>query len=184
MNKEVFNFLGKTNFEGKVFSIYGTRGFPLFRAKDIVPCVSSWKKFSNNDVWHIFSQLSDCYKTRGIAEGTTWEVWFITEQGLYVLLDCVGGDMAMQFKKEIHDILDETRYEVEEKSETNTPSKDGYSELSSAIDMWTAGVKDIKEGFKKIEEARTTINKLYSAINDVESGLRVDLANLIELSED
>ena len=111
---EVLAPVSEVNFQGQMFSIYGTFENPLFLAKD----VAEWIDYSYKDKRKTARDVSKMLKTVDEDEklvgtlflsGQNRDVWFLTEQGMYEVLLQSRKPIAKEAKKVVKQHMKELR---------------------------------------------------------------------------
>ena len=88
---------------GKEFAIYGTIQDPLFKAKD----VAEWIEYDASNINKLINSVDDEEKVRYITttlDGNQ-EVWFLSENGVYEVLNQSKKPIAKEFKKNVKKLL-------------------------------------------------------------------------------
>ena len=104
--------LSETELLGHKFTVYGTAENPLFLAKEVAECIDYAKTSQGYyDVSRMVGTVDEEEKNlRTIfVDGRNYEMWFLTEDGLYEVLMQSRKPIAKQFKKGVKQILHEIR---------------------------------------------------------------------------
>ncbi len=104
--------LSETELLGHKFTVYGTAENPLFLAKEVAECIDYAKTSQGYyDVSRMVGTVDEEEKNlRTIfVDGRNYEMWFLTENGLYEVLMQSRKPIAKQFKKGVKQILHEIR---------------------------------------------------------------------------
>ena len=104
--------LSETQLLGHKFTVYGTAENPLFLAKEVAECIDYAKTSQGYyDVSRMVGTVDEEEKNlRTIfVDGRNYEMWFLTEDGLYEVLMQSRKPIAKQFKKGVKQILHEIR---------------------------------------------------------------------------
>ena len=97
---------------GRQFTVYGTAENPFFLAKEVAECIDYAKTSQGYyDVSRMVGTVDKEEKhLRTIfVDGRNYEMWFLTEDGLYEVLFQSRKPIAKQFKKGVKQILHEVR---------------------------------------------------------------------------
>lgn len=100
--------LSKTELLGHKFTVYGTAENPLFLAKEVAECIDYAKTSQGYyDVSRMVGTVDEEEKhLRTIfVDGRNYEMWFLTEDGLYEVLMQSRKPIAKEFKKGVKEIL-------------------------------------------------------------------------------
>lgn len=100
--------LSKTELLGHKFTVYGTAENPLFLAKEVAECIDYAKTSQGYyDVSRMVGTVDEEEKhLRTIfVDGRNYEMWFLTEDGLYEVLFQSRKPIAKEFKKGVKEIL-------------------------------------------------------------------------------
>ena len=100
--------LSKTELLGHKFTVYGTAENPLFLAKEVAECIDYAKTSQGYyDVSRMIGTVDEEEKNlRTIfVDGRNYEMWFLTEDGLYEVLMQSRKPIAKEFKKGVKEIL-------------------------------------------------------------------------------
>lgn len=108
MSKHPIQVLSETELLGHKFTVYGTAENPLFLAKEVAECIDYAKTSQGYyDVSRMVGTVDEEEKNlRTIfVDGRNYEMWFLTEDGLYEVLFQSRKPIAKQFKKGVKEIL-------------------------------------------------------------------------------
>lgn len=108
MRTEPIQVLSETELLGHKFTVYGTAENPLFLAKEVAECIDYAKTSQGYyDVSRMVGTVDEEEKDlRTIfVDGRNYEMWFLTEDGLYEVLMQSRKPIAKQFKKGVKEIL-------------------------------------------------------------------------------
>lgn len=100
--------LSETELLGHKFTVYGTAENPLFLAKEVAECIDYAKTSQGYyDVSRMVGTVDEEEKhLRTIfVDGRNYEMWFLTEDGLYEVLMQSRKPIAKEFKKGVKEIL-------------------------------------------------------------------------------
>lgn len=100
--------LSETELLGHKFTVYGTAENPLFLAKEVAECIDYAKTSQGYyDVSRMVGTVDEEEKhLRTIfVDGRNYEMWFLTEDGLYEVLFQSRKPIAKEFKKGVKEIL-------------------------------------------------------------------------------
>ena len=100
--------LSETELLGHKFTVYGTVENPLFLAKEVAECIDYAKTSQGYyDVSRMVGTVDEEEKhLRTIfVDGRNYEMWFLTEDGLYEVLFQSRKPIAKEFKKGVKEIL-------------------------------------------------------------------------------
>lgn len=100
--------LSETELLGHKFTVYGTAENPLFLAKEVAECIDYAKTSQGYyDVSRMVGTVDEEEKDlRTIfVDGRNYEMWFLTEDGLYEVLMQSRKPIAKEFKKGVKEIL-------------------------------------------------------------------------------
>lgn len=100
--------LSETELLGHKFTAYGTAENPLFLAKEVAECIDYAKTSQGYyDVSRMVGTVDEEEKhLRTIfVDGRNYEMWFLTEDGLYEVLFQSRKPIAKEFKKGVKEIL-------------------------------------------------------------------------------
>ncbi len=104
--------LSETELLGHKFTVYGTAENPLFLAKEVAECIDYAKTSQGYyDVSRMVGTVDEEEKhLRTIfVDGRNYEMWFLTEDGLYEVLMQSRKPIAKEFKKGVKEILKSIR---------------------------------------------------------------------------
>lgn len=108
MRTEPIQVLSETELLGHKFTVYGTAENPLFLAKEVAECIDYAKTSQGYyDVSRMVGTVDEEEKDlRTIfVDGRNYEMWFLTEDGLYEVLMQSRKPIAKEFKKGVKEIL-------------------------------------------------------------------------------
>lgn len=108
MRTEPIQVLSETELLGHKFTVYGTAENPLFLAKEVAECIDYAKTSQGYyDVSRMVGTVDEEEKhLRTIfVDGRNYEMWFLTEDGLYEVLMQSRKPIAKEFKKGVKEIL-------------------------------------------------------------------------------
>lgn len=108
MSKHPIQVLSETELLGHKFTVYGTAENPLFLAKEVAECIDYAKTSQGYyDVSRMVGTVDEEEKhLRTIfVDGRNYEMWFLTEDGLYEVLMQSRKPIAKEFKKGVKEIL-------------------------------------------------------------------------------
>lgn len=108
MRTEPIQVLSETELLGHKFTVYGTAENPLFLAKEVAECIDYAKTSQGYyDVSRMVGAVDEEEKDlRTIfVDGRNYEMWFLTEDGLYEVLMQSRKPIAKEFKKGVKEIL-------------------------------------------------------------------------------
>lgn len=108
MRTEPIQVLSETELLGHKFTVYGTAENPLFLAKEVAECIDYAKTSQGYyDVSRMVGTVDEEEKDlRTIfVDGRNYEMWFLTEDGLYKVLMQSRKPIAKEFKKGVKEIL-------------------------------------------------------------------------------
>ena len=108
MSKHPIQVLSETELLGRKFTVYGTAENPLFLAKEVAECIDYAKTSQGYyDVSRMVGTVDEEEKhLRTIfVDGRNYEMWFLTEDGLYEVLMQSRKPIAKEFKKGVKEIL-------------------------------------------------------------------------------
>ncbi|UWD52234.1 MAG: antirepressor protein KilAC domain [Bacteriophage sp.] len=108
MSKHPIQVLSETELLGHKFTVYGTAENPLFLAKEVAECIDYAKTSQGYyDVSRMVGTVDEEEKhLRTIfVDGRNYEMWFLTEDGLYEVLFQSRKPIAKEFKKGVKEIL-------------------------------------------------------------------------------
>ena len=108
MRTEPIQVLSETELLGHKFTVYGTAENPLFLAKEVAECLDYAKTSQGYyDVSRMVGTVDEEEKDlRTIfVDGRNYEMWFLTEDGLYEVLMQSRKPIAKEFKKGVKEIL-------------------------------------------------------------------------------
>lgn len=100
--------LSETELLGHKFTVYGTAENPLFLAKEVAECIDYAKTSQGYyDVSRMVGTVDEEEKYLRIifVDGRNYEMWFLTEDGLYEVLFQSRKPIAKEFKKGVKEIL-------------------------------------------------------------------------------
>lgn len=112
MLKHPIPVLKQTELLGHQFTVYGTAENPLFLAKEVAECIDYAKTSQGYyDVSRMVGTVDkeEKYLRTIFVDGRNYEMWFLTEDGLYEVLMQSRKPIAKQFKKGVKQILHEVR---------------------------------------------------------------------------
>lgn len=112
MRTEPIQVLSETELLGHKFTVYGTAENPLFLAKEVAECIDYAKTSQGYyDVSRMVGTVDEEEKDlRTIfVDGRNYEMWFLTEDGLYEVLMQSRKPIAKEFKKGVKEILKSIR---------------------------------------------------------------------------
>ena len=104
--------LSETELLGHKFTVYGTAENPFFLAKEVAECIDYAKTSQGYyDVSRMIGTVDEEEKhLRTIfVDGRNYEMWFLTEDGLYEVLMQGRKPIAKEFKKGVKEILKSIR---------------------------------------------------------------------------
>lgn len=104
--------LKQTELLGHQFTVYGTAENPLFLAKEVAECIDYAKTSQGYyDVSRMVGTVDkeEKYLRTIFVDGRNYEMWLLTEDGLYEVLMQSRKPIAKQFKKGVKQILHEVR---------------------------------------------------------------------------
>ena len=108
MRTEPIQVLSETELLGHKFTVYGTAENPLFLAKEVAECIDYAKTSQGYyDVSRMVGTVDEEEKDlRTIfVDSINYEMWFLTEDGLYEVLMQSRKPIAKEFKKGVKEIL-------------------------------------------------------------------------------
>lgn len=108
MRTEPIQVLSETELLGHKFTVYGTAENPLFLAKEVAECIDYAKTSQGYyDVSRMVGTVDEEEKDlRTIfVDGRNYEMWFLTEDGLYEVFMQSRKPIAKEFKKGVKEIL-------------------------------------------------------------------------------
>ena len=108
MSKHPIQVLSETELLGHKFTVCGTAENPLFLAKEVAECIDYAKTSQGYyDVSRMVGTVDEEEKhLRTIfVDGRNYEMWFLTEDGLYEVLMQSRKPIAKEFKKGVKEIL-------------------------------------------------------------------------------
>lgn len=108
MRTEPIQVPSETELLGHKFTVYGTAENPLFLAKEVAECIDYAKTSQGYyDVSRMVGTVDEEEKDlRTIfVDGRNYEMWFLTEDGLYEVLMQSRKPIAKEFKKGVKEIL-------------------------------------------------------------------------------
>lgn len=108
MRTEPIQVLSETELLGHKSTVYGTAENPLFLAKEVAECIDYAKTSQGYyDVSRMVGTVDEEEKDlRTIfVDGRNYEMWFLTEDGLYEVLMQSRKPIAKEFKKGVKEIL-------------------------------------------------------------------------------
>lgn len=108
MSNNPIQILSETELLGHKFTVYGTAENPLFIAKEVAECIDYAKTSQGYyDVSRMIGTVDEEEKNlRTIfVDGRNYEMWFLTEDGLYEVLMQSRKPIAKEFKKGVKEIL-------------------------------------------------------------------------------
>lgn len=108
MRTEPIQVLSETELPGHKSTVYGTAENPLFLAKEVAECIDYAKTSQGYyDVSRMVGTVDEEEKDlRTIfVDGRNYEMWFLTEDGLYEVLMQSRKPIAKEFKKGVKEIL-------------------------------------------------------------------------------
>ena len=100
--------LSETELLGHKFTVYGTAENPLFIAKEVAECIDYAKTSQGYyDVSRMVGTVDEeeKYLRTIFVDGRNYEMWFLTEDGLYEVLMQSRKPIAKAFKKGVKEIL-------------------------------------------------------------------------------
>lgn len=100
--------LSETELLGHKFTVYGTAENPLFLAKEVAECIDYAKTSQGYyDVSRMVGTVDEeeKYLRTIFVDGRNYEMWFLTEDGLYEVLFQSRKPIAKEFKKGVKEIL-------------------------------------------------------------------------------
>lgn len=100
--------LSETELLGHKFTVYGTAENPLFLAKEVAECIDYAKTSQGYyDVSRMVGTVDEeeKYLRTIFVDGRNYEMWFLTEDGLYEVLMQSRKPIAKAFKKGVKEIL-------------------------------------------------------------------------------
>lgn len=112
MLKHPIPVLKQTELLGHQFTVYGTAENPLFLAKEVAECIDYAKTSQGYyDVSRMVGTVDkeEKYLRTIFVDGRNYEMWLLTEDGLYEVLMQSRKPIAKQFKKGVKQILHEVR---------------------------------------------------------------------------
>lgn len=112
MRTEPIQVLSETELLGHKFTVYGTAENPLFLAKEVAECIDYAKTSQGYyDVSRMVGTVDEeeKYLRTIFVDGRNYEMWFLTEDGLYEVLFQSRKPIAKEFKKGVKQILHEVR---------------------------------------------------------------------------
>lgn len=104
--------LSETELLGHKFTVYGTAENPLFLAKEVAECIDYAKTSQGYyDVSRMVGTVDEeeKYLRTIFVDGRNYEMWFLTEDGLYEVLMQSRKPIAKEFKKGVKEILKSIR---------------------------------------------------------------------------
>lgn len=105
---ENIQVIKKAELLGHSFTVYGTAENPMFLAKEVAECIDYAKTSQGYyDVSRMVGTVDEEEKhLRTIfVDGRNYEMWFLTEDGLYEVLMQSRKPIAKEFKKGVKEIL-------------------------------------------------------------------------------
>lgn len=108
MRTEPIQVLSETELLGHKFTVYGTAENPLFLAKEVAECIDYAKTSQGYyDVSRMVGTVDEeeKYLRTIFVDGRNYEMWFLTEDGLYEVLFQSRKPIAKEFKKGVKEIL-------------------------------------------------------------------------------
>lgn len=108
MSNNPIKVLSETELLGHKFTVYGTAENPLFLAKEVAECIDYAKTSQGYyDVSRMVGTVDEEEKhLRTIfVDGRNYEMWLLTEDGLYEVLFQSRKPIAKEFKKGVKEIL-------------------------------------------------------------------------------
>lgn len=105
---ENIQVIKKAELLGHTFTVYGTAENPMFLAKEVAECIDYAKTSQGYyDVSRMVGTVDEEEKhLRTIfVDGRNYEMWFLTEDGLYEVLMQSRKPIAKEFKKGVKEIL-------------------------------------------------------------------------------
>lgn len=108
MSNNPIKVLSETELLGHKFTVYGTTENPLFLAKEVAECIDYAKTSQGYyDVSRMVGTVDEEEKhLRTIfVDGRNYEMWLLTEDGLYEVLFQSRKPIAKEFKKGVKEIL-------------------------------------------------------------------------------
>ena len=108
MRTEPIQVLSETELLGHKFTVYGTAENPLFLAKEVAECIDYAKTSQGYyDVSRMVGTVDEeeKYLRTIFVDGRNYEMWFLTEDGLYEVLLQSRKPIAKEFKKGVKEIL-------------------------------------------------------------------------------
>lgn len=112
MRTEPIQVLSETELLGHKFTVYGTAENPLFLAKEVAECIDYAKTSQGYyDVSRMVGTVDEeeKYLRTIFVDGRNYEMWFLTEDGLYEVLFQSRKPIAKEFKKGVKEILKSIR---------------------------------------------------------------------------
>ena len=94
---------GTISFGGKLLNVYGDLDAPLFKAKDISHVIG----YSSGNEWKMLEMCEEDEKLKLplVVAGQRRSVNFVTENGLYNILSQSRMEIAMAWRRVVHDEL-------------------------------------------------------------------------------
>lgn len=162
MRTEPIQVLSETELLGHKFTVYGTAENPLFLAKEVAECIDYAKTSQGYyDVSRMVGTVDEEEKDlRTIfVDGRNYEMWFLTEDGLYEVLMQSRKPIAKEFKKGVKEILKTIRktgsYSAQQQltpselilqlAQVNVENERKMRELEAKQDQLQAEIEEIKQ---------------------------------------
>lgn len=144
--------LSETELLGHKFTVYGTAENPLFLAKEVAECIDYAKTSQGYyDVSRMVGTVDEeeKYLRTIFVDGRNYEMWFLTEDGLYEVLMQSRKPIAKAFKKGVKEILKTIRKTGGYIATTEEESPEEI--MAKALLVAQATIKRKEERMKQLE---------------------------------
>lgn len=168
MRTNPIQVLKQTELLGHQFTVYGTAESPLFLAKEVAECIDYTKTSQGYyDVSRMVGTVDEEEKhLRTIfVDGRNYEMWLLTEEGLYEVLFQSRKPIAKEFKKGVKEILKTIR---KTGGYIATKSDDTPEEIMARALIVAQGTIKRKEERLKQLEAETSQQKKTIELQSLE----------------
>lgn len=152
MLNNLIKVLSETELLGHKFTVYGTAENPLFLAKEVAECIDYAKTSQGYyDVSRMVGTVDEeeKYLRTIFVDGRNYEMWFLTEDGLYEVLMQSRKPIAKAFKKGVKEILKTIRKTGGYIATTEEESPEEI--MAKALLVAQATIKRKEERMKQLE---------------------------------